>query len=356
MQMRRITAFLVLITLSSLPSVVRAQQGLDAATLEDGVSRGLDSLVEADDQETVLEARRDLQALYSRARQANLTFRMGQLLAEQVPLRLKQLGDDNSDALATLKKLNVAILCRSTQSVSVQPALQAMLGQKNPAVRFLAWSAYSTLWPDILAQSKMQTNVLLDALQRDLGAETNPLILEQIFEVAGFRAPEGLPVPEDTQAMARQKAMAGFAANWESWRKRVEAGDEAFLTPAREAAKATIGLYAEAKKTGKTQTRLLQMIIDMMWSAADGWARARQDQKQRLAQGQALLLIDLEEALMQTVAGQVAGNDKLPVIAPMFAAGGADGVGLKLEVLNWGRRLKEFGVQEPKLVTPPAQP
>lgn len=354
--MRRITAFLVLITLSLVPSAVRAQQNVDAATLQDGVTRGLDSLVEADDQEAVLEARRDLQALYNRAREANLTFRMGQLLAQQVPGRLKQLGEGNEDALATLKKLNIAILCRSTQTVSVQPALQAMLGEKNPAVRFLAWSAYSTLWPDILGQNRMQTNVLLDALNRDLATESNPLILEQIFEVAGFRAPEALGVPEDMQAMARQKAMTALAANWDSWRKRVEAGDEDFLTPAREAAKATIGIYAEARKDDKTRTRLLQMIVDMMWSAAEGWAQARQGEKQRLAQGQALLLIDLEEALMQTVADQVAGNDKLPVIAPMFAEGGADAVGLKLEVLNWGRRLKEFGVQEPKLVSARTQP
>jgi len=252
-------------------------------------------------------------------------------------------GLDEDDRLRLMKEVNLAIVLARIPQVNIMPALTSMLEHPNSAVRYLGWEGYRLNRTGILAQSREYAQNMLDATIPAAEKETSAPVIGSIFSVANISL--GLPaVPASTIKEAQQRMFAMLEANWLKWCKRVMAG-EAEMSRACENSIEGVKTLAAAQAGGQdSKAKALQMLADLMHSAAGAYDFSAGTGP--IAEENSILLRACEAALVEL--SGLTSNRIVAILADEKFEGDRSAA-LGLKVYDWFDDLKQFGVSEPRV-------
>lgn len=241
----------------------------DNASIKAWMTDWVKRMKAAKDEQEILQVRNDLIGYYD----ANLGgYNYVQQAAAQVaPLLQKDLG---ADPLRTLKEVNIALALSKLTQVTIQPALEVMVAHPNPAVKYYGWSGYAAERTPIAAMGPGPCKIMFSSLAKNIGTETNALILGQMLRVLDLEStrPDEITNAKEWEDMQQQTA-AMLQANWKAWCIRVRNGDAEMIDALRNGVPAAgkQALWAKDKQPGK----FLQMLVDAAWYAGQAYDDAK---------------------------------------------------------------------------------
>jgi hypothetical protein len=196
-----------------------------------------------------------------------------QAAAGAAPLLRKGL---EKDPLRAVKEVNLAMALSQMPQVPIQDALEVMVAHGgNPAVRYFGWKGYLAVRVRLLAQGMQPAETALAAAEKASRTETSAPVLEQVFRMLEMDAARPTAVSQEVWDTFRKGAWGALRANWRAWCLRVRAGDEE-MAGACERAAAAAASHAALGGLSKDQTKeLLQMLVDMAFSAGQAFVEAR---------------------------------------------------------------------------------
>ena len=259
-------------------------------------------------------------------------------------------GLKQDDKLRLMKEVNLAIVLARIPQVNIMPALSGMLSHANPAVRYLGWEGYRLNRTGILAQSREYAQNMLDALVPAAGKETSAPVIGSIFATADISLLSAA-VPASTIKDAQQRMFKMIENNWLKWCQRVIAG-EAEMSRACAKSIPAVKTLSGAQAGGQdSKTKALQMLGDLMHSAAGAYDFSAG--KGPIAEENTTLLRACEAALVE-----LSGLSSNRVVAVLtdekFEEDRGAAIGSK--VYEWFDDLKQFGVVEPRVKASVAKP
>jgi hypothetical protein len=264
----------------------------------------------------------------------------------------------DKDSLRVAKEVNLAIAISQMPQVSIQPALEEMIASGDPAVRLVGWKGYRAIRSRLLLQGLSAADRAMASAERAAKTETSPFVLEGAFRMLELEPAKPANVSQDVWDAVRKRTWNALAANWDSpWRQRVMAG-EAEMAEACQQAASVAASYAATGATKQETTRLLQMLTDMAFCAAQAFIAARTDGK--TGDAQAGLLHSCEAALNaitkagKDFIGKALADSSVttrPNIVLVWIEPSRPGT---YGVYGWVDFLKNQGVVEPKAPPAPA--
>jgi len=192
------------------------------------------------------------------------------------------------DSLAALKAVNFAIRIQRMAKVSLQPLAEAMVTNRNPAVRFFGWRTYATLRGPILATGGNAAKTMFASVSKAPASESDPFVLSEALNVCRMspRPDPASGVDEVTHNAAQAEFLKALAQNWKAVCLQVmkvdAAASEAALTGVRALRLIKIGLAEQADAK-----QLLQLVANMAYAAGQAFDRALQMQEAAAAAQQA---------------------------------------------------------------------
>ena len=138
----------------------------------------------------------------------------GAMVAKHGKALLGKLAAD--DKLASLKAVNFALKLQRMAQVSLQPLIEAMVVDKNAAVRYFGWRAYATLRGPILASGGDGAKAMYAALAKAPAVESDAYVLSELFTVCRMPAkPDpGSGVGDAAHSAAQVEFLKALSQNW----------------------------------------------------------------------------------------------------------------------------------------------
>jgi len=297
-----------------------------------------------------------VQGYYKYADSTYYQFAYAQIAADKGLTVLKQFSDH-------ARQINLAMALSRMSQVSIQPALEEMVTNQNPALRYCGWQGYYVIRRNVLAQGGEYVTRMLSSLEKAAGAEEVPAAFGEMLRVmdpgsSGASASGGIP------ADAQVKFVEILVKHWRKRCLQVRAGS------AEMPAACGVGVSLLPKLAGaaiagdkKNKTKLLQMAINMAMAAAQAYQVAEQrivlankaekkdPEAERILRASGMLLVECEAAL-NALAGtkkrditDALTDTKVPV--PRWAQ-------VQRKLLDWADELKKEGVTAPPF--PPPKP
>jgi len=257
------------------------------------------------------------------------------------------------DKLLQLKEVNLGIALSAIPQVKIAPALEGMVSHRNPAVRYLGWEGYRRARGVILAESQDLEKQMFDVLTAAAAKEESAPVIGAICtmaDVSSFQSSSGRPTAPDTLRDAQTRAFGILDANWARWCGRVMNGEPEMSKACAKAIPAirTLSAAQAAGKDGKIKA--LQMVVDLMWSAARAFDRV--DGKGKIGTENAAVLRACEEALVALSGAEKAYVDPVLTDEKVEDRGAA----VRSAVWEWINDLKNVGVVEPKITPVGGEP
>jgi hypothetical protein len=264
------------------------------------------------------------------------------------------------DVSGRVKEINLAMALSQMGQVSIQPALEAMVESKNPAVRFYGWKGYRDVRERLLAQGQQWTEKALASARKSADTETSGTVLEQVLRMLAIEGAMPNVVSKPVWDAAQADTLSILTKNWPRWCRQVFAGDEELTDAISRAGVAAVAAHAGWVGQDKAQkTKLLQMIVDMAFCGAQSFVKAKTNGQT----GDAFSVLMKEcEAALNAMAG--ANKDFLakplsdtrigqnPIWVLSWVVPNTENRG----VLAWVDFLKDQGVVEPKITAPSSAP
>lgn len=262
-------------------------------------------------------------------------------------------ADSKDGSLATLKRINTALVFKKMNQPELQPAMQILVNDKNEALRFIGWLGYDAMRKDLLNGTENNLKTFVEDVKKGAKEETNPILLSILYRVMNLGT-----ITEDVNEKLRLEADTAFLqalqVSWAARCKQVQAAKSAEedLLPSLRLAVMALGSigndlkHAEAKDD-KSITLCLQMIYDMTLATAKTYDRAWQDRANSaglLDQCTSLLLAC--ESALNTLADtkNTFLTEKTDMKKDQADRGAAV---LEAALVDWGEALKDKGVKEP---------
>jgi hypothetical protein len=312
----------------------------------------LDGIREAKDETALANARKGFASDYSLHESAEYRFAFAGVAAKECVELLKL--DDNA------KLVTVAMMIASLPQASIQPALDAMVVHRNPAVRYFGWEGYRGAKAAIIAQSADSTDKMLKQMGDRLAVEESPLVVGQIYSAMIFGASETGGMSGDAVAKAERQFAAVLAKTWMRQCEQVLVGG---VDVAAAAGRGVALLQQEGEAVAADKAALkpvLQMLADVAYAAATAYDKALTAKDNAIADADAQLLKDCEAAL-NAVLKTTNNYLEKPLTEPKIQDRGQavksyvdKGSGKNYGVLKWIDDLKALGVVEPKIEAPKA--
>lgn len=250
-------------------------------------------------------------------------------------------GIKSADPLKTVKEVNLALALARMPQVTVQPAMETLVAHANPAVRYQGWEGYREIRMLVLAQGQEFASRMKATYQKRAAAESSPAVIGSILQMAILPPVAGGAVPEADMREAQAFFFGTLKANWARWCQLAADGSEDMLVSAARGLQALRNYDAFFTGDKDKKNAIVQMIVDMLWCAAEAYDQA--GGKGLAADASVALLRDSEMAL-----NAVTQKRKGVVEASLSDAKIVErGAAVKLAVLDWVADLKEFGVTKP---------
>jgi hypothetical protein len=229
----------------------------------------LNRMRDAGDDQEILAARKGLIADYNRYYSIKYQYVFAEQVARGIPELLK-LEDPR-------KQINAGLAVSQMRQVTVQPALEVMLTHPDPAVRLYAWQGYRRIRLLVLAQGKEFAETTYSSLAKAAAREDCPPVLQEAFGM--FRVESDPPrtiSPQDFE-QARKRLFAIFQGIWPRLCERVAEGDLEMSICCRDGIAALRAVHGTLAGDGAISQTVIQMVYDMMWSAAKGLTASEAD-------------------------------------------------------------------------------
>ena len=314
--------------------------------IENRVKYWAQEIAEATDAKAVTSAGTSARSDYRLYNNPDYQYRFAEstasILGTLVTSGLKQ-----DDKLLQLKEVNLAIALSSMPQVTITPGLEEMVSHRSPAVRYLGWEGYRGARWVILAQSQDLERKMFAVLTPAAAKEKSAPVIGAICtmaDISSFESPSMRAIPPDTLREAQTRAFGILTTNWGGWCVRVMNG-EPEMSKACVKAIPGIKTLSAAQAGGKdSKTKALQMVVDLMWSAARAYDQA--DGKGKIGTENAALLRACEGAL-----AALGGTEKTHIAAALKKDKKVEdrGAAVRSGVWEWINDLQNFGVVEPRI-------
>jgi hypothetical protein len=341
---RRLLAGLVVILMVSTIASAQTPILTDQPTDEEigaFVLYWTDALAAADSADDVSTAVDKLTGAFESQSTARYTF--ARLASKQLVVTIDELED--SDALAELKRVNAAMAVSQMPQVAIQDALQSLIVNPHPAVRYQGWVGYRAIRTLVLSQGGTAMTDMTADLNARLANETDPQVLNAIFDVLDLPSFRPESLPEETYNASAKAFMEAILANLPRYAKLAYTGD-AECSDACGSAVAIAGKLFTLVKTTDPETTLsteqLQNAFDAMTVAAEVYAQSPGDADQLLVETEFILresenLINASTGLRENaIALALAEDDARETATP-------------LATIAWAKALADFGVTDTAL-------
>ena len=267
-----------------------------------------------------------------------------------------------ADPLGKVKEIALATALSQMPQPTIQPALEAMVQcDRNSAVRYFGWKGYHDARLRILGQGLSATQTALASIEQAAKNETSPAVLEQLFRMMELDAVRPDRVTPETWDLAQKRILAAMNGNWIGWCRRAMAGpdesNELIAEACFWAVRAARSQVERAVQDKDQKKLILQMLVDMAYAAAKGYAQAAA--AGRPTDAYASLLIACDEALNKAAGAkkdyiQKALNSKKLAGNPDVLLFGMDeDTKEPMGVLAWVEFLKDQGVVSPSRTLQP---
>lgn len=266
-------------------------------------------------------------------------FFVASCVRQLLPL-LGEKGIPLDDKLRMVKLIHVASLLSKLRDRAILPALKSMSVNKNPAVRLLAWEGYRNSRSRFVT-SRLATDEMLKAIGVALKTEKNPIILQAVYRLMNFRGVDTERISENTLKKINDFFLKTLIATWPARRQKVLGGN--VLEIGRAAAELAILGYLGTVNgaTAETKTKVLQMLLDMGFTAASVYDRTI-GTAPKVNKACLLLLLECEQNL-----GEVAEMQATPLTKGLGSKV-ESGAAVQRAIFTWSDKLKTLGVTTPK--------
>jgi hypothetical protein len=259
----------------------------DLAVVDRYIAYWVGKLSGAADENTILEARKRLIAGYRKYD----SWQYQNVYAGRASTALLGL----LEVQEVQKKINAALAISQMRQVTVQPALEVLVNNPNPAMRLYGWMGYRGIRMLVLGQGKEAVDVMLKSLSKSSMTEDSGPVMGAILGMMYLdpdRPSMVTPVMfEDT----RVKLFETFRQAWSRVCAKVLEGDEGITRAAGDGLGALRKMSAGVAAKGEISQGAVQMIVDLAWCAAKAYAKAVENGLPSV--GAEALLRDSEDAL-----------------------------------------------------------
>ncbi len=314
------------------------REGLSPSTVE-RIDRLIletaDAMARPGDGEEVLAAREKIKAIYDLYEGYHYQSTVTELSARHL-VKILDMEDP-------VKQVNAALVLSQMRWVTIQPALEVMVSNDNPAVRYLGWRGYLRVRLWVIAQPREFSETMFTSLQRAAMDETQKPVIGAIIKMLSIE-PQSAPfVSEEDFLWARGRALQILQEAWPKYCRLVREGDPELAETCRSAMFAIRGIPGPRSQKSE-QAPVVQLILDVMDAAADAFSQAAPDSPQEKANR--VLLLDAESALNFITALRKA------YLQQALSAGGAEPSAVEQAIKSWIDDLRSADYE----VTPPTPP
>jgi hypothetical protein len=240
------------------------------------------------------------------------------------------------------RQVNVAMALSQMEQVPVQPALESMIKDENPAVRYLGWQGYKRIRMSVLAQGSEGVETMYASLARAAENETEASVVKAIFQMLYLPPIRPEAVSEQSFSVARKRSLDILRKCWPKRCREVLAGSAAMADAARAGVVALLGFENLSTEDPAVQTALLQMLVDILYCSSKAYDAAHA--AGNVAEVNSDLMQDAENAL-NAVSKLRLSQVTTALLDPKVQPPREAAVGLA--VLDWIDALKSKGVKKP---------
>ena len=299
----------------------------------------------------VYKAREGILADYNKyAKSIRYKVTFARSTATAVQERMKTLGKDAP--LLPLKEINLAIVISQMTQLTTIDAIDAMVGHRNPGVRFLAWRGYREIRDQAVRTSRKDAIKLSEALKKHAATETSPLVAAVIVDILHLKKPTS---SSDAFNKTFDKVFDGYFNTLVGMLKtccdRLADGDAAWARPCIAALPILRTASDVYKPDRKKATLIMQQMINIAQAAAQAFASA-----QGVGAGafQCAPLLQQVESDIGALAPKSGDDIRKPLNDGKMSAL-EKSKAIRRGVLEWIDRLEESGVKRP-VFTPIKKP
>jgi hypothetical protein len=310
--------------------------------IEARVKFSINGLATAEDEAGIVQARRQLIRDYPRFESLSFRYQFAAETASRVLALIENV--DDQDPLRALRQINGVMAVVAMDQVSIQPALESLVGHDSPAIRLLAWKGYANIRDLILAQGALPSERMFRVLEEQSATETSALVCGAMFEVMVLPSVRPAAVPIEAWPATVEKLRNILSDSWLTYCRSVLAGQEHWPEVTGKAVVAVVRLARLDADNAAAQTKALQMIVDLMSCTRKAYDNA--DEGSSVANAAIVLLVDCEEAL-NAVTGITATPVKKAFLDKSIKSKDERGAAVGLAALKWVNDLADRGVVKP---------
>lgn len=316
--------------------------------------------------EDIIEARKGL--LKEFAYSNNRLFReyfIQATIRELLPLAL---GNDlpADDSLREVKRINVAILLASMPDRTIQPALERLVTDENPAIRYLGWKGYSQTRPSILRGGNQPIDTFVDSMVTALKSESSPLVLVMVYDNTRFGSQIIAGINPDRITAMQKRFLQAIDESWTARRKVIASAENiqafmSFSNGARVLGELGKALAADRDLSKTALQNLLDMagtaskVFDTAWNAEKNLSSVEDLEEREKQSREYEKVIDASRELLLACENGIrviTNSDSTPLASALADTRNPDqGAGVRQAVFTWKDELDDrFGVVDPRPV------
>ena len=255
-----------------------------------------------------------------------------------VPAAVKKL--DTNDRLISLKEVNFAIAASKMTQLTSIPALDALVRNENPGVRFLAWRGYREVRDQAIRKGKEDAGTLFDALQRHAATEPSPLVAAVIVDILHI---EKSAWTTDAFKKAFDLTFNTLVGMLKTCCDRLAGGDADWARPCIAALPILLSADGFYKPDRKKATLIIQQMVNIAQAAAKAYETA--DGQGRVAFQCTPLLQQAEQAIASLT--NDSGREIRSTLLDKKMSPLEKSKAIPRAILDWIDRLEELGIKKP---------
>ena len=238
----------------------------DLTVVDSYIAFWVGKLSGATDENTILEARKRLITGYRKYD----SWQYQNVYAGRASTALLPL----LEAREIQKQINAALAISQMRQVTVQPALEVLVVNPNPALRLYGWAGYRGIRMLVLGQGKEAVDVMLKSLAKASLTEDSGPVMGAVLGMMYLDPDRPSMVTPVMFEDARERLFQTFRQAWPRVCTKVLEGDAGLTGAAGDGLGALRKMSAGVAAKGEIPQGAVQMIVDLASCASKAYAKA----------------------------------------------------------------------------------
>jgi len=172
------------------------------------------------------------------------------------------------------KQINAALAISQMRQVTVQPALEVLVVNPNPALRLYGWAGYRGIRMLVLGQGKEAVDVMMKSLAKASLTEDSGAVMGAVLGMMYLDPDRPSMVTPVMFEDARERLFQTFRQAWPRVCTKVLEGDADMTAAAGDGLSALRKMSAGVAAKGEIPQGAVQMIVDLASCASKAYAKA----------------------------------------------------------------------------------